>query len=225
MVKNPTIIPHMNDLPDPTCGDCKAFYMEAQDENGALRGLCHLRPELGELPASMDYCHLYRVRDARAGQVKEVKTSALKQRPPRRTGPIDTVEGKVRATLEDPVTGDSDGEITMDRDGLKQVLRELLEEETLYGYLEMGNRWQGGTLVMKPGATETQDKEIPLDTFFHKIIMVRDRLRVLEAKINANDKLGDLDKVELQSYISKCYGTLTTFNTLFKDKSDHFSSK
>lgn len=113
----------------------------------------------------------------------------------------------------------------MDRDGLKQVLRELLEEETLYGYPEMGGRWQGGTLVLKPADSENQPKEVPLEALFHKIVMVRDRLRVLEAKINGHDKLPAQDKLELQSYISKCYGTLTTFNILFGDRADQFSSK
>lgn len=113
----------------------------------------------------------------------------------------------------------------MDRNGLKQVLREILEEETLYGYPDMGRRWEGGTLVLKPADGELQAKEVPLETFFHKIIMVRDRLRVLESKINSQDKLSDTEKVELQAYISKCYGTLTTFNVLFGNKSDQFSSK
>jgi len=113
----------------------------------------------------------------------------------------------------------------MDRNGLKEVLRELLEEETLYGYLEMSSRWQGGTLIFKPADSDNQLKEVPIDSFFHKIVMLRDRLRVLEAKINGNKGLGDGDKVELQSYISKIYGTLTTFNALFSDKKDHFSSR
>jgi hypothetical protein len=216
----------MSELPMPTCGDCKAFYMEARDENGMVRGLCRLRGELREIPAHMDYCHLFRVRDARSGQVREVD---LKVKTPKHGSGRGRGEspdsGPPRPTLGAPVEGDTEGEILVDRDGLKQVLRELLEEETLYGYPEMGSRWQGGTLVLNPGAEETQSKELPLDTFFHKIIMVRDRLRVLEAKINSNDKLGDGDKVELQSYISKCYGTLTTFNVLFRDKADQFTSK
>jgi hypothetical protein len=113
----------------------------------------------------------------------------------------------------------------MDREGLKQVLRELLEEETLYGYPEMGARWRDGTLVMKPGTDDNQPKEIPLEAFFHKIVMVRDRLRVLESKINSHNKLEEAEKVDLQGYISKCYGTLTTFNILFQDKEDQFNSK
>jgi hypothetical protein len=216
----------MCQLKDPTCGDCKAFYMEAKDENGAVRGLCRLREELGEIPANMDYCHLFRVREARAGQVKAVDLRLkTPKRTPKRSDWGDAGDTPPRPTLNTPVEGETEGEIVVDRNGLKQVLRELLEEETMYGYPEMGRRWQGGKLLIEPGDAETQSREVPLDTFFHKIVMVRDRLRVLEAKINGNDKLEETDKVELQGYISKCYGTLTTFNALFRDKSDHFRSK
>ncbi len=113
----------------------------------------------------------------------------------------------------------------MDRDGLKQVLRELLEEETLAGYPEMTPRWQRGTLVLKPADPGLQPKEVPLETFFHKIVMVRDRLRVLEQKINGHATLSDAEKVEIQQYITKAYGSLTTFNVLFRNKEDQFSSK
>jgi hypothetical protein len=219
-------MPPMNDLPLPVCGDCKAFYMEAVDENGSLRGLCRLRQELGEIPAKMDYCHLFRVRDNRAGQVRTVETRVGKTGGGPRQGGVEAREKHPpRPTLEDPVEGDTEGEITVDRNGLKQVLRELLEEETLYGYPEVANRWEGGTMVLNPGQAETQSKEIPLDTFYHKIVMIRDRLRVLEAKINGSGKLEESEKIELQGYISKCYGTLTTFNVLFGDKSDYFRSK
>lgn len=213
-------------LREPTCGDCKAFYMEAQDEHGTIRGLCHLRSELGEIPSGMDYCHLYRVRDAKVGKVADVSAKLQSKKAARpRSMREDDMPVVRRATLQDPVEGNAEGEITVDRDGLKQVLRELLEEETMYGYPTMGRRWVGGELVMKPGKDDTQSKEVPIETFFHKIVMVRDKLRVLEAKINGTDKLDEQDKVELQGYISKCYGTLTTFNVLFNDKEDYFSSK
>ncbi|MDR0694627.1 MAG: hypothetical protein LBF81_04935 [Prevotellaceae bacterium] len=91
-----------------------------------------------------------------------------------------------------------------------------LEEE-----VELGDRWQGGTLILKPG-NDALSKEIPVEVFFHKIVMLRDRLRVLEQNINSHKGLSDEDKVGLQQYISRIYGSLTTFNILFKDKKAHF---
>lgn len=113
-------------------------------------------------------------------------------------------------------------DIDMDIDEFRRVLREVLAEELGVGKAPMGARWEGGDIVLRPGKKDTAEKIIPLDAFFHKIVMLRDKLRVLEQKINGHDVLSDADKVQLQAYITGCYGTLTTFNVLFADRDDGF---
>src|SRR6187200_2819825 len=86
----------------------------------------------------------------------------------------------------------------------------------------LGDRWQHGMMLLQPADKSLKPKEIPIEDFFHKIVMLRDRLRVLEQNINSNKKLSDEDKVGLQQYITRCYGSLTTFNVLFKNKEHWF---
>lgn len=112
--------------------------------------------------------------------------------------------------------------IDMDQDQFRQVLREVLLDELGIRDVPMGERWQGGELVLKPGKEGTQEKTIPIESFFHKVVMVRDKLRVLEQKINGNKKLSDDEKVQLQQYITGCYGSLTTFNVLFRSREEGF---
>ena len=88
--------------------------------------------------------------------------------------------------------------------------------------IPIADKWKGGKLILEPKDTNLASKEIPIDTFFHKIVMVRDRIRVMEQKINSS-KLDDQDKIDLQQYITRIYGSLTTFNVLFKIKAHQFS--
>jgi hypothetical protein len=104
---------------------------------------------------------------------------------------------------------------------VEKTLRNILQRYSdVSQIVPIADKWKGGKLIMEPG-TATQNKEIPIDTFFHKIIMVRDRIRVMEQKINAS-KLDDAEKIELQQYITRIYGSLTTFNVLFKLQDDYF---
>lgn len=106
---------------------------------------------------------------------------------------------------------------------VKSVIEGILEEKDLLPSLvELGDKWVDGTMSLNPSNPSLKSKEIPIDTFFHKIVMLRDRIRVMEQKINSNKKMSDEDKVDLQQYITRMYGSLTTFNVLFKYKDDHF---
>lgn len=103
-------------------------------------------------------------------------------------------------------------------------LMNLFLEASGLADVPLAPRWEGGKITLVPG-NDSQSKEIPLDSLFHKIVMIRDRLRTLEQKINAHPKLSDTEKVDMQQYVTRCYGSLTTFNVLFKDKVDQFTGE
>ncbi len=104
---------------------------------------------------------------------------------------------------------------------LELLIRRIIREETGLTPVTPAEKWRGGELVLKPGKPGVQEKSWPIDSFFHKVVMLRNRLRTLEQQVNASD-LPDDQKVKIQGYITGCYGSLTSFNVLFADDEDRF---
>jgi len=117
-----------------------------------------------------------------------------------------------RERMAPPMSGEQD---------IEMLLRRIIREEAGVSAVTPADKWRGGTLLLKPGTPGLQEKSWPIETFFHKVVMLRNRLRTLEQQVNAAELPEDL-KVKLQSYISGCYGTLTSFNVLFADEDDQF---
>lgn len=225
-----------------TCGACIAFWSQRETAGGVV-GQCRLRPELGEVPHDLPRCakyvergtgKTYQSRKPVHGRARgwyddtEVIIEGGHREAPNQPSPpaprddvrsIPKLGGPARPRAYGPTI--DIGEESMDTEALRALIKDVLEDEGVLGIPTLGDKWHGGTLVLKPADPSLQAKEVPIETFFHKIVMVRDKLRVLEQKINAS-ALSDADKVDVQAYITKVYGSLTTFNVLFRDKHDHF---
>jgi hypothetical protein len=199
------------------CGTCARFVrvVETIDDTGEVKrkGECLL----GVWPSPLyetSTCSQW----VRRGDFKARPAPApRRERAPRATG------GEATTTTREPVTlALPEDLLEMDANEFRRVLRYVIRDELGVGEVPMAGKWKGGEVVIKPGGEGLQEKRIPIDALFHKIVMIRDKLRVLEQKINSNPKLADDEKVQLQQYVTGVYGSLTTFNVLFADKDDQF---
>jgi len=133
----------------------------------------------------------------------------------------DATELSTKSTEHSTKSTEPSGD-TMQRSELKALLAEVLDEALGVADAPIHPRYYGGKVVVQPANPELQAKEIDIEVFFRKIVTMRDKLRVLEQRINASDKLEPAEKVQLQQYITGCYGSLTSFNFLFRDRDDWF---
>lgn len=202
------------------CGSCAAFTRARLDPARGKVGECAL--EVFPPPvAATSTCSRYRPKGGPAPAPKpraagEPRRSSAPRAAAPRAPTLPGIDAE-RPPLPEEI------DIDMDIEEFRRVLRDVLADELGVSRAPMAQRWQGGELVLVPGKAGTQEKRVPLDAFFHKIVMVRDKLRVLEQKVNGHEGLTDADKVQLQQYITACYGSLTTFNLLFADREDAFA--
>jgi hypothetical protein len=129
---------------------------------------------------------------------------------------------KTDTQLDEIIPENVTEEIETHSEAEKSLLKILRLWGNVSEIVPLGDRWTGGTMVLQPADKSLKPKEIPVEDFFHKIVMLRDRLRVLEQNINSSKNLSDEEKVNIQQYITRCYGSLTTFNVLFKNKEQWF---
>ncbi len=134
---------------------------------------------------------------------------------------IDKTEEKLEEIIAENVTAEVETVSAVEKSLLK-ILRQWSDVNEV---VSLGDKWLGGSMLLQTADKTLKPKEIPIEDFFHKIVLLRDRLRVLEQNINSNKKLNDEEKVNIQQYITRCYGSLTTFNVLFKNKEQWFVGK
>jgi hypothetical protein len=174
---------------------------------------------------SCGYCHSEH--NYRGGpRVETSSPAAVTSRTTYKSTAAPRVAARPRADREPfPIVSDRERTappMTLDQDvDLELLLRRIIREETGITPVAPAEKWRGGTLVLRPGTPGLQEKTWPVETFFHKVVMLRNRLRTLEQQVNAAELPDDV-KVRLQGYISGCYGTLTSFNVLFADEADQF---
>ncbi|QSQ18635.1 hypothetical protein JY651_25025 [Pyxidicoccus parkwayensis] len=192
------------------CANCKLFSPHSIEVGKGWVGTCRLHSWRGMFPPSAPICDKYVPKGSAAPLTPSV---TARERSARSVAPV-----VVRRRVDPQEEVDLEG-LSMTREELMDIFREA---SGLGDAPPLANKWEGGTLRLVPGNPELQPKDMPIDSLFHKVVMVRDKLRVLEQKLNAHPKLTDAEKVEMQSYITRVYGSLTSFNVLFKEKADQF---
>src|SRR5436189_2303612 len=193
------------------CRACKTDRMHtvvAADADGRP-----IRVSCGYCRSEHNYRGGPRVGDQPAAPARESRATSTSPRPSTSGHePFPIVSDRERTAPAMAIDRDTDIEL---------LLRRIIREETGISRAIPSEKWRGGTFVLRPGTAGLQEKSWPIETFFHKVVMLRNRLRTLEQQINSTELPDDV-KVKVQGYISGCYGSLTSFNVLFAEEDDQF---
>ncbi|MCO4760216.1 MAG: hypothetical protein KC502_01850 [Myxococcales bacterium] len=222
------------------CGSCQRFEVAFTDRMGRTLGQCFRKPRRATIAAHDFACDDYRLQRDRliagakvpddapvATPREQMRRRALEQatashkRGTKKRRPR-TVHIESKPKIQEIPLGEEGEDV--DRDELKDLLAEVIDEALAMSDPPMHPRYRGGKLVIHPANEELAAKEVPIDIFFRKITTVRDKLRVLEQKVNGNKALEPDERAQMQGYITGCYGALKTFNMLFADRDDWFNS-
>ncbi len=227
------------------CGNCKLWSAISVDSGRGWVGQCRVQPARGLFVPSAPICDVFAPRGGvslpkpvvaeppRPKRIQNIAPVIVRRREdgtaalPVRAAPVsargnEQVDFGPEMKLHDSELQFS-GSTPTQSTGVSMTRAELMEvflEATGQAEVSLAPKWEGGMVQMVP--KDGQAKEIPIDSLFHKVVMVRDRLRTLEQKLNAHPKLTAAEKVEMQQYVTRCYGSLTTFNVLFREKGDQF---
>jgi hypothetical protein len=204
------------------CGSCARFVRvtESIDENGEVHriGECLL----GVWPTPLretNTCSQYVLKGTFSSTVRKPAVA----RRERASAPRSYTTHE--SVVSEPIPEIPEELLDMDADEFRRVLRYVIRDELGVSEVKLAGRFTGGEVIIKPGKEGTAEKRIPIDSLFHKIVMIRDKLRVLEQKLNSHPQLSDEEKVQMQQYVTQCYGSLTTFNVLFAERDDGFSGQ
>ena len=224
------------------CGSCIQFRKDFGGSTGKVYGHCSVKPRSGSISSADAKCDVYEpIAEVAPERRHEPPPPPKPARPP--VDPFDVTRSTLEEDMREParrpvrpapvlvrrpsrddddVPAAAEGGAPLDKSMLRRLIREAIEDSLGIGEVETLDRFKDGTIDINPGIDGAASKTLPIESLMHKIVMIRDNLRMLEQKINSNPKLDDAEKVVLQQYVTRCYGSLTTFNMLFKNRDDWF---
>jgi hypothetical protein len=201
------------------CGNCRLWRANSLHQEKGWVGDCRLQANRGLFPPSAPICDKFSPRGEAV--VTAAEEEIQRRRVLRNVAPV--VRSARGFTSQAVVIDGGNDEIDIEGTSMtKTELMQLFLDAAGLTEVPLAQKWEGATMKLVPANPQLQSKDLPVDALFHKVVMVRDRLRTLEMKLNAHPKLSDAEKVEMQQYVTRCYGSLTSFNVLFKDKDDQF---